>query len=151
MKRIELLIVAALSSSVLGAAAADVYVYPAKGQTKDQQQRDEFDCYKWAKDRTGFDPSQPAAPAGSSAQPKGQVVRGAAGGAAVGAVGGAIGGNAGKGAAIGAGVGATAGAVRRHRARKEAETAQNQQSAASRDGYNRAYSACMSGRGYTVK
>ena len=39
-------------------AALDVYVYPSKGQTKDQQEQDEFACYKWGKEQTGFDPTQ---------------------------------------------------------------------------------------------
>jgi hypothetical protein len=134
-------------------AAADVYAYPAKGQSKEQQQRDEFACYKWAKEQTGFDPSKPPATTATTV-PRGQVVGGAARGAAVGAIGGAIGGNAGKGAAIGAGVGAGAGAIRRHRANQQAAATQqhaNQQYAATRDGYDRAYAACMTGRGYTVR
>jgi len=135
-------------------AAQDVYVYPAKGQSQEKQQRDEFECHKWATQQTGFDPSKPAAQPTASGRKRGGAVRGAAGGAAVGAIGGAIGGDAGKGAAIGAGVGATVGAARRHRANQEAAAAQQQAQqtyAANRDGYNRAYSACMSGRGYTVK
>jgi YMGG-like Gly-zipper len=134
-------------------AAKDVYVYPSKGQSKEQQQRDEFECHKWAKEQSSFDPTA-AQPGAATPPPRGGAVRGAARGAAVGAVGGAIGGNAGKGAAIGAGVGAAAGAVRRHRAARESEAAQqqaNQQYAASRDGYDRAFAACMSGRGYTVQ
>ena len=39
-------------------AALDVFVYPSKGQTKDQQEQDEFACYKWGKEQTGFDPTQ---------------------------------------------------------------------------------------------
>ena len=137
---------ALVSTFTLGAtlAGADVYVYPAKGQSKEQQERDQFECYKWAKEQTGFDPSRPPQ---ASAPPPGGAVQGAAKGAAVGAIGGAIGGNAGKGAAIGAGVGGTAGAIRRHRG----AAAQQQQYAASRNGYDRAFGACMTGRGYTVK
>jgi hypothetical protein len=137
---------ALVSSFALGAtlAGADVYVYPAKGQNKEQQERDQFECYKWAKEQTGFDPSRPAQAAGP---PPGGAVPGAAKGAAVGAIGGAIGGNAGKGAAIGAGVGGAAGAVRRHRG----AAAQQQRYAANRNDYDRAFGACMTGRGYTVK
>lgn len=71
----------------------------------------------------------------------------AARGAAVGAVGGAIGGNAGKGAAIGAATGALVGGMRRRDERRAAEASQAQAS----DAYNRAYAACLEGRGYTVK
>jgi hypothetical protein len=80
--------------------------------------------------------------------------RGAAGGAALGAVGGAIGGDAGKGAAIGAGVGALFGGFRRMRAMEEeqAQMANYQaQTAQATGGFNRAYSACLQGRGYTVQ
>jgi len=148
-------LIVAIGTLVLATAGFgnDVYVYPSKGQSKDQQDRDQFECYKWAKEQTGFDPSA-AQPTATTTPPRGGAVRGAARGAAVGAVGGAIGGDAGKGAAIGAGVGGAAGAVRRRRAAKESAAAQeqaSQQYAASREGYDRAFSACMSGRGYTVK
>ena len=34
-------------------------VFPAKGQTADVQQKDESDCYTWAKQQTGYDPVAP--------------------------------------------------------------------------------------------
>lgn len=133
-------------------AGMDVFVYPSKGQSKDQQEQDEFACYKWAKEQTGFDPTvgvqQAAAP-----PPQGGAVHGAAKGAAVGAIGGAIGGNAAKGAAIGAGVGAAGGAHRRRQAEQHQQAAQQQaqqQYQANANGYKRAFGACMTGRGYTV-
>lgn len=134
------------SALLVGAAlaAADVHVYPAKGQTKEQQAKDRYECQNWAREQTGFDPNATAQ--GAPAQRPGGAVRGGARGAAVGAVGGAIGGNAGKGAAIGAGVGATAGAVHRRRANHHAQ----QQYAANRSSYDRAFAACMKGRGYSV-
>jgi hypothetical protein len=36
--------------------AQDPIFYPAKGQTEDQLEKDKFECYNWAKKRTGFDP-----------------------------------------------------------------------------------------------
>ena len=33
-----------------------LYVFPAKGQTKQQQKKDEFDCYMWAVEQSGIDP-----------------------------------------------------------------------------------------------
>ncbi len=135
------------------AAGVDIFVYPGKGQTKEQQEQDEFACYKWAKEQTGFDPTQPVQQAAAQ-QPQGREVgRGAARGAAVGAIGGAIGGDAGKGAAIGAGVGAAAGVARRRHAEREQQAAQQQakqQQEASINGYKRAFSGCMTARGYTV-
>ena len=147
---------------ISGAAAAqDLIVYPGKNQSPEQQQKDEFECYSWAKQNSGFDPMQQ--PRATSAPPQqqaqqGGVVRGGARGAAVGAVGGAIGGNAGKGAAIGAASGALIGGMRRRdqqRKQQQAEQQWAQQQAAQyqagRDAYNRAYGACLDGRGYTVR
>src|SRR6476660_9219682 len=121
-------------------AGMDVFVYPSKAQTKEQQEQDEFACYKWAKEQTGFDPNKPVEQASAPA-PKGGAVSGAAKGAAVGAIGGAIGGDAGKGAAIGAGVGAAAGAHKRRKGEKQQEAAQQQaakQQEANVEGYHRA-------------
>ena len=67
--------------------------------------------------------------------------------------GGAIGGDAGKGAAIGAGVCAAGGAARRRQAEQPQAAAQQkakQEYNAEVAGYKRAFSACMTGRGYTV-
>ena len=36
--------------------AQDLIVFPAKGQSQEQTERDKFDCYQWAKQQTGFDP-----------------------------------------------------------------------------------------------
>ena len=133
-------------------AGVEVFVYPSKGQTKEQQEQDEFSCYKWAKEQSGFDPNQPMQQA-AAPPPQGGAGRGAARGAAVGAIGGAIGGDAGKGAAIGAGVGAAGGAARRRQAEQQQAAAQQkakQEYNAEVAGYKRAFSACMTGRGYTV-
>jgi len=34
-----------------------VVAYPAKGQTAEQQSKDEGECYAWAKQQTGIDPA----------------------------------------------------------------------------------------------
>lgn len=120
---------------------------------KEQQEQDEFSCYKWAKDQTGFDPNKPVEQAAAPAQ-KGGAVSGAAKGAAVGAIGGAIAGDAGKGAAVGAGVGAASGAHKRRKGEKQQKAAQQQvakQQEAKVETYQRAFGACMEGKGYTVK
>src|SRR6185503_10323938 len=134
------------------AEAADVFVFPKNAQTKEQQEQDEFACYKWAKEQTGFDPNKPVEQASAPA-PKGGAVSGAAKGAAVGAIGGAIGGDAGKGAAIGAGVGAAAGAHKKRKGEKQREAAEQQAEQAHDTevgNYKRAFSGCMTSRGYTV-
>ncbi len=140
-----------------GATAQNLMIYPAKGQAQDQMEKDKYECYSWAKGQTGFDPIQ----AGSTPQPSpqgrpigGERVRGAAGGAAVGAAVGAIAGNAGKGAAAGAVGGAMIGGMRQRQKMSQQAQAQQQQSAAlaqQQNNYNRAFGACMEGRGYTVK
>jgi hypothetical protein len=134
-------------------AGVDVFVYPSKGQTKEQQEQDEFGCYKWAKEQSGFDPNQPMQQAAAPPPPQGGAGRGAARGAAVGAIGGAIGGDAGKGAAIGAGVGAAGGAMRRRQAEQQYAAAQEKSKQAYNaqvSDYKRAFSGCMTARGYTV-
>lgn len=142
-------------------ASAQPYIYPDRGQNPQQQEFDRGQCYSWAVQQTGFDPANPRVATGPppmAQAPQGGMFRGAAGGAALGAVGGAIGGDAGKGAAIGAGVGALFGGMRRLRWAEEQQQQQMsyaaQQQGALAQGhanYNRAFGACMAGRGYTVR
>jgi hypothetical protein len=134
-----------------------LYVYPAKGQSKQQQKEDEFECYKWAVEQSGIDPLNlpkvESAPVQSG--PTGGAVVGAAKGAAAGAAIGAIAGDAGKGAAIGA----TAGAMAGRRAGKQAQAQQNQQAQAKtasteqemKNSFVKAFSVCIEGKGYTIK
>ena len=137
------------------AHAQQMYVYPTKGQSAQQQQRDQGECHGWAVQQSGFDPARAnLAPAQTASPQRGGIVRGAAGGAALGAVGGAIGGNAGKGAAIGAGVGALFGGMRQRRRSNEQAQMQQQQQAAiqqQQSNYRRAHAACLQARGYTVQ
>ncbi len=147
---------------MLGASAwAQSYVYPAEGQSPEQQQQDEAECHTWAVQQTGFDPANPPATGGSASAPEtgpqGDLVRGAARGAAGGAVAGAITGDAGEGAAAGAAVGALFGAFnKRDRQRNQAAAQQQQQQQAAqqesamRNEYSKARAVCLQGRGYTV-
>jgi hypothetical protein len=134
-----------------------LYVYPAKGQSKQKQKEDEFECYKWAVEQSGIDPlnlPKIEAPPPQTG-PTGGAVKGAAKGAAAGAAIGAIAGDAGKGAAIGA----TAGAMGGRKQGKQAQAQQNQQAQAStaaseqamKDSYMKAFSVCIEGKGYTIK
>ena len=41
-----------------GFANAEMLIYPAKGQTAEQQQKDEFECHQWAVKQTGYDPTK---------------------------------------------------------------------------------------------
>src|SRR5210317_2159543 len=67
------------------AMAQELYIYPAKGQSAEQLDKDKYECYNWAKNDTGFDPM--ALPTTSSAPPKGQKK---SGGAITGPLGGAV-------------------------------------------------------------
>jgi hypothetical protein len=141
--------------------AQDPIIYPNKGQDPEQQEKDKYECYTWAKQQTGFDPMQvptATAPPPNQETPQGGVVRGAAGGALVGVAAGAIAGDAGKGAAIGASSGALIGGMRQQNQKQQQRQAQQQWEqdqaanyANQRNNYNRAYGACLEGRGYTVK
>ena len=162
-RTVRVFLVLVLMGSAYGSAwAAEPFVYPTKGQSAEQTEKDKSECYTWAKQQTGFDPMQaPQAappPPPSSPQHQGQVVGGAARGAALGAIGGAIAGDAGKGAAIGAAAGGGLGTMRKrsswrneqaqYQQQVEQQQAQYQQR---RSEYDRAYSACMEGRGYILK
>lgn len=106
----------------------NVAIFPARGQTPDQQRQDESAAYDWATQQTGWDPHQAQALLGQQEQAamaaanaaRGGAIKGGAGGAALGAAIDAITGDASKGAAIGAtGVGLTGG-MRSRRAIKTA-------------------------------
>jgi hypothetical protein len=144
------------------ASASDFFVYPTKGQSPEQQEKDEFECYSWAKKQTNFDPMN--VPTASSPPPeqqkqKGGVGKGALGGAAAGAIIGEIAdGKAGEGAAIGAIAGGLFGGMRRRNQTQEQQEERDQweqqqvsQYAQQRNNYNRAYVACLEGKGYNVK
>ena len=135
--------------------AAELYIYPNKGQSQEQQSRDRYECHLWAVQQTGYDPTRAqATQAPPPPPPRGGAIRGAAGGAAVGAIGGAIAGDAGTGAAVGAATGGLIGGVRQRQQTKQQQQAQAQQTAqqsAAAQNYQRALSACLSGRGYTVQ
>jgi hypothetical protein len=148
---------------LLGAEAyAQPYIYPGKGQSQEQQDRDKYECHNWAMQQTGFDPTAPSyattPPPPKREAPQGGLLQGGARGAALGAVGGAIAGNPGKGAAIGAATGAMVGGMRRSDQLRRED--QQQRDVAAQGGapstqgranYERAQRACLEGRGYTVQ
>ena len=144
----------------------DVYIYPAKGQTSEQLERDRYECYLWASRESGFDP------AAADSQPQAEVVRVPVGenpkqgatlaGTIIGAIAGAaIDHKHDRGAVIGAGVGTLVGASIENQgqqqavdqAKEEADAiAREQQEVAARNAsYRRAFSACLEGRGYVVR
>jgi len=139
------------------AKSLGIYVFPAKNQDKATQEKDDADCYRWAVEQSGIDPVNP--PKVEAAQvdtsPDGTAVVGAAKGAAAGVAIGAIAGDAGKGAAIGAVAGGLAG----RRAKKVGDAQEQQkndqaaaqQTTAMMNSFKKAFTACLEGKGYTVK
>lgn len=153
------------------AGTLNVYVFPSKGQTAEQQSQDEASCYEWAVSSSGSDPFQvmnqqaadaqqaQAAQQQASQAGQGSTARGAVGGAAVGALVGEIADDdAGKGAAYGAALGAIRG---RRKGREQQEAAEQQAQAqaeqqqqytqAQMDNFKKAFSACLEGKGYIAK
>lgn len=140
--------------AVTSSRAAE-FIYPAKGQSPEQQQKDEAECYTWAVQQSGFDPAQPPTqpPAVKPSTTKtgtapGAGLRGAARGALVGEL---VGDDAAAGAAAGAV--AARGQSRRQFAATEQQTQQQHQAASQQqqEAFGKARAACLEGRGYTVK
>jgi hypothetical protein len=50
-------------------SATSLFVYPKNSQSADQQARDRFECHQWAKDQSGFDPTQPGSAAAPDSTP----------------------------------------------------------------------------------
>lgn len=162
------------------AQSIGMFAFPKNNQSADQQLKDEAECYGMAKQRTGVDTQAPV-PTGPSAEeiaaaqkqaaenaPKAQggrlkgAARGAAGGAAIGA----IAGDAGKGAGAGAVAGTMGGGMKQRQANAQSKEQAAAQAAAAQkkatedlkmqhqegiDTFQRAFSACMDARGYSVK
>jgi hypothetical protein len=143
-----------------------LYFYPKEGQTNEQQSRDHYECYNWAVKQTGFDPGQSEIPTNQRVRvvpmpPPGHdtatlAIAGAVLGALIGgprhAVGGAL-----IGASSGAIAGAASDSARLESARQQEEAyaardgARDAQLEAKAHGFRRAMSACMEGRGYSVR
>jgi hypothetical protein len=145
--------------------ATQIVVYPAKGQSAEQTERDRYDCHVWAVQQSGFDPSAPGVPAGQRVivQPANPPGTGTAVGAIAGAIlGAAIAGprNAGAGLLFGGITGAAVGTASDANAQAQANYEQSRldagynaaagQSAQGAANYRRAISACLDARGYTT-
>ncbi len=143
-----------------------VYFYPNKGQSPEQQDRDRYECYLWAVNQTGFEPSAPSLAPHHKLTVVAEPPPGT--GTAVGAITGAVlgaavssRGNMPEGALIGSVAGALVGsasdAARQEQTSrlqqqydrqtsKRIETIERQAS-----NYRRALAACLEGRGYKVQ
>ena len=139
------------------AFANELIVFPAQGQSNEQMEKDKFSCYGWAKGQTGFDPMAlptTSTPPPSQEQKSGGAVRGALGGAALGAILGDSSSAAKRGAAAGGLIGGVRQANQNTQTQQKTEQWKQQEAnkyANNRNDYNRAYSACLEGKGYTVK
>lgn len=142
-------------------AETDVYVYPSNGQSEAQTDRDRYECHEWAVAQSHYDPSRTnpdaservvvrTAPAGANTA-AGAITGGVLGAIVAGprnAPGGAI-----VGAVAGAMVGAAADTANEEHTERVQERYDRRHGAAVRraQSYRRAISACLEGRGYTVK
>jgi len=136
---ISLIVMLSFGVFVSGCASMSqpsVYAYPKKGQSEAQQTKDRTECESWAKQQTGFDPTMDTAKgAGIGA------LLGALGGAAAGAAIGAAAGSPGTGAAIGAATGGLGGAA----------VGGGLGYTKNKEGFEKAYAACMTAQGYEVR
>jgi hypothetical protein len=149
---------ASLATALLFAACgafAQQYVFPAKGQSADQQKKDEASCHQWAVTNSKYDPANPPPPPQAAKPPTtatgttpGAGLKGAAAGAVVGEV---AGGNASSGAAAGAVVARSASRRKNAAAAEQGQQQAAQQQQAGMASYQKARAACLEGKGYTVK
>ena len=140
------------------ASSMGIFIYPASGQSAEQQSKDDYECFMFAKGQTGYDPMNPsqvvaqAPEKGASGARAGGALRGAAAGALIGEI---ASDDAGKGAAIGATLGVLSGGSRARRAQaeqtKQAQQSATQQNAAIQNTFKNAYGACIEARGYSAK
>jgi len=132
-----------------------VFVYPKAEQDSAAQAKDTVECYDSAKQRTGIDPKAPPPAVDAPEAQAGGAVKGAARGAARGAAIGGIAGDASKGASVGAAGGAMRGRQQQKNASANAQQQAEQQAAAAaaeqKATFNKAFSACMDARNYSVK
>ncbi|QJR15061.1 hypothetical protein [Usitatibacter palustris] len=149
MFKLSALLVTLLFSA---AASAQTFVYPAKGQSPEQQKKDEAACHTWAVDQSKYDPANPppapAAPPPPTGATPGSGVRGAARGAVVGEV---VGGDASTGAAAGAVAARGQSRRQNNAAAQQQQAAASSQNTAGQAAYQKARGACLDGKGYSVK
>ena len=147
--RITVICAFLLGSGTMNASAQSLMIYPAAGQSPQQQQQDQYNCHSWSVQQSGYDPNNPPAQAatglGSGSATKG-LLKGGLRGAAMGAAVGAIAGDAGKGAAIGATAGGMGGAMKSRDQAAQAASAPPP----GLDNYHRAMKSCLGALGYSV-
>lgn len=130
MKHLMLALITVLSMTlwVASGGAQGPVIYPAKGQSPEQQLKDKGECHVWAVQQSGFDPAK-TQPSASPPQPPPTEKRA-------------------RGPAK-----KEAQAQQQAQAKQQQAQAQQQQQATAQaqSNYNKAVAACLEGRGYTVK
>ena len=162
---------AAIAEPKTLAASMDVHVFPAGGQPRELQDRQEAECYTWAVGNTKIDPfdlqRQAERQMMSAEQQKAAVQEQGQGAGAAGAVVGAAAGaligeiaddDAGSGAAWGAAGGLIAARRARRRKQQQAkrqidqQTLQTQAATAEQiEGFRKSFSLCLEAKDYMVK
>jgi predicted lipid-binding transport protein (Tim44 family) len=143
-------LVLALFSGV--AAGAGLIVYPSNGQSAQQQQQDQGQCYEWAKNQVGFDPAYGVPAAAPPPAQSSNVGMGLLGGGLLGGlIGGVTHGNMAQSVGIGMLVGGVVGHVRdEQQSSQQAQQTQYSQTVAMQQ-FQNAQAACLTGRGYSVR
>lgn len=138
------------------AQARPMYFYPELSQDEAKQDRDRYECYRWAVRETGVDPGMTPVrelpPPRAAVRDGSEVVAGAATGAVAGAI--VAGPRRGaEGMILGALFGTLVGAAAQESRVQSAEAAHARRQAQAQvpmDNFRRAMGACMQGRGYRV-
>ena len=142
---VRLLIAAVFVGAMNDAIGAEMFAYPKKGQSHEQQQADQQYCETWADQQAGSISSSPGGQSSPSRERmRGGPLRGAMRGRMIGEAAGES--NAGT---MGGGMGG--GMIRRRIEQKRAEEESRPAYHGKTDAHNRAFKACMEGRGYTVE
>ena len=154
-------VLASAGAALAQTSASGLFVYPRHGQTIEQQNSDDWQCSRSAIEVTGYDPNSPSyTPPEPDRGAQGRTVAksavvGSAASSAVGAAAGAAVGEAARGAAMGAAGGGVVGLIRglfsASRQQQRAEQQQLQLQQQRLQTYQRAYTACMDARGYSVR
>lgn len=169
MKRVYLALLLIPSISTW-AQTERLFIYPAGGQSEQRLELDRYQCHRWAVDKTGVNPATLTEPPATRTVVQNPNRGAGAIGTLIGTIAGAaIGAQVGHhrhsgeipGALIGAAIGSAIGGEKERDGRKQARAeaqkiaqdkahARNQYRA-DLDNYNRAFTACMTARDYSVR
>ena len=152
MKHLILASIGALALMATGAYAAQ-YAYPAKGQDQATQAKDQAECTTWASQQTGYDPAKAPKPGAASTPSLNSAQTTALLGAVSSGLGSHAGGNLGAATTLlGSGGGNSLGGattpLNSFGAQSSPATPAQPTPQAE---FDRARSACLTGRGYTVQ